>query len=104
MVDAQARPQLLEHLQKSLTVTIHSTRHVICLCVPPAAVLLLAPACACMQCMQRSPSVHRRPHRWVPGTARFVAVGTYARDTGCLQVGAVGAFAFVLLACLICVM
>ncbi|KAI8473700.1 MAG: WD40-repeat-containing domain protein [Monoraphidium minutum] len=49
MVDAQSSPQILEHLQKSLTVTIHSTR-------------------------------------WIPGTARFVAVGTYARNTGCIQV------------------
>ncbi|KIZ04239.1 WD repeat-containing protein 92 [Monoraphidium neglectum] len=49
MVDAQSQPQILEHLNKSLTVTIHSTR-------------------------------------WIPGTARFVAVGTYARSTGCIQV------------------
>ena len=24
--------------------------------------------------------------RWVPGTAKFVALGEYARNTGCLQV------------------
>eukprot|EP00877_Chromochloris_zofingiensis_P007606 jgi/Chrzof1/3099/Cz12g11200.t1 len=49
MVDACSKPQILEHLQKSLTVTIHSTR-------------------------------------WIPGTASFVAIGQYARSTGCLQV------------------
>ena len=24
--------------------------------------------------------------RWIPGTAKFVALGEYARNTGCLQV------------------
>uniref|UniRef100_A0A7S2QTR2 WD repeat-containing protein 92 n=1 Tax=Chlamydomonas chlamydogama TaxID=225041 RepID=A0A7S2QTR2_9CHLO len=48
-VDAKPRPQILEHLQKSLTVTIYDTK-------------------------------------WIPSSARFVALGSYARNTGCLQV------------------
>eukprot|EP00891_Asterochloris_glomerata_P000233 jgi/Astpho2/233/fgenesh1_pm.00010_%23_7_t len=49
MIDAGDQPQILEHLCKSLVVTIYDTR-------------------------------------WVPSSARFVALGSHARNTGCLQV------------------
>ncbi|KAK9818367.1 hypothetical protein WJX72_011381 [[Myrmecia] bisecta] len=49
MIDAQSRPQILEHLSKSLTVTIYDVK-------------------------------------WIPSSARFVALGTFPRNTGCLQV------------------
>ncbi|KAF8061309.1 WDR92 [Scenedesmus sp. PABB004] len=49
MIDAQDAPQILEHLQKSLTLTLYDTK-------------------------------------WVPGAAKFVAVGQHARGTGALQV------------------
>uniref|UniRef100_A0A7S0VM47 Uncharacterized protein n=1 Tax=Polytomella parva TaxID=51329 RepID=A0A7S0VM47_9CHLO len=48
-MDAQAKPQILEHSNKSLTVTIYETK-------------------------------------WIPSSARFVALGSYARNTGCLQI------------------
>lgn len=49
MVDTKPTPQILEHLSKSLTVTIYDTK-------------------------------------WIPTTARFVALGSYARNTGCMQI------------------
>ncbi|KAL6763097.1 WD40-repeat-containing domain protein [Haematococcus lacustris] len=49
MIDVKPKPQILEHLSKSLTVTIYDTR-------------------------------------WIPGSAKFIALGQYARSTGCLQV------------------
>ncbi|PNW72329.1 hypothetical protein CHLRE_16g672600v5 [Chlamydomonas reinhardtii] len=48
-MDLQNKPQILEHLHKSLTVTLYDCR-------------------------------------WIPGTAKFVTLGSYARNTGCLQV------------------
>ncbi|GMH42793.1 hypothetical protein BSKO_10712 [Bryopsis sp. KO-2023] len=49
MVDYQSKPQILEHLSKSLTVTIYDCK-------------------------------------WIPSSARFVALGSYPKTTGCLQV------------------
>ncbi|MEW5301400.1 MAG: hypothetical protein WDW36_004261 [Sanguina aurantia] len=48
-MDAKPKPQILEHLSKSLTVTIYDTK-------------------------------------WIPSSARFVALGSHARNTGCLQI------------------
>lgn len=49
MLDAKPKPQILEHLAKSLTLTVYETK-------------------------------------WIPGTAKFVALGSYPRNTGSLQV------------------
>eukprot|EP01026_Neomeris_dumetosa_P019824 TRINITY_DN180043_c0_g1_i1.p4 TRINITY_DN180043_c0_g1~~TRINITY_DN180043_c0_g1_i1.p4 ORF type:complete len:106 (-),score=5.50 TRINITY_DN180043_c0_g1_i1:16-333(-) len=49
MVDYKNAPQILEHLSKSLTVTVYETR-------------------------------------WIPTSAKFVAFGSYPRDTGSIQV------------------
>lgn len=48
-MDASAGPQILEHVQKSLAITVYDTK-------------------------------------WVPSSARFCVIGTYARATGCIQV------------------
>eukprot|EP00238_Polyblepharides_amylifera_P004901 CAMPEP_0196593024 /NCGR_PEP_ID=MMETSP1081-20130531/74422_1 /TAXON_ID=36882 /ORGANISM="Pyramimonas amylifera, Strain CCMP720" /LENGTH=86 /DNA_ID=CAMNT_0041916875 /DNA_START=52 /DNA_END=308 /DNA_ORIENTATION=- len=49
MVDANKAPQILEHLNFSLTSTVYDTK-------------------------------------WIPSSSRFVALGSYPRNTGCLQV------------------
>eukprot|EP00899_Mesostigma_viride_P010662 jgi/Mesvir1/19598/Mv09896-RA.2 len=49
MTDATDKPQILEHINKSLTITIYDTK-------------------------------------WIPCSARFVCMGTYARSTGSIQV------------------
>ena len=78
VVDAQSKPRVLELLQKSLTVTIHDTKYV-CGELGSPCFVSLRNNVAC---------------RWIPGTAKFVALGEYARNTGCLQAGPTGAYVF----------
>jgi hypothetical protein len=77
MLDGQARPQILEHLSKSLTLTVYETRCVRLMCAP-----------VCVSCMQALSPACPPPwlHRWIPGSAKFVALGSFARNTGSLQV------------------
>lgn len=79
VVDAQSKPRVLELLQKSLTVTIHDTKYV---CGELGASLFCELVRNNVAC------------RWIPGTAKFVALGEYARNTGCLQAGHTGAYVF----------
>ncbi len=79
MIDAKARPQILEHLSKSLTLTVYETR-----CGSTRADLKLLSSPRCMHaflCPARGVI-----NRWIPGSAKFVALGSYARNTGSLQV------------------
>lgn len=78
VVDAQSKPRVLELLQKSLTVTIHDTKYVCGELQPP-----------CFVCVSVRNDV---ACRWIPGTAKFVALGEYARNTGCLQVRHTGEY------------
>lgn len=80
VVDAQSKPRVLELLQKSLTVTIHDTKYVSGEPQPPCFVRLRNDVA----------------RRWIPGTAKFVALGEYARNTGCLQAGHTGASVFLI--------
>ncbi len=64
-------PQVLELINKSVAFTIHDTKCAACLC--SAAHVALA-----LTALSHA--------RWVPSSARFVALGVYPRATGCLQV------------------
>lgn len=84
-LDAQNRPQILEHLQKSLTVTIYDTR---CVCSGAMSCRASVAVHALFMAVHSllTPCMATVAFRWIPSSARFVALGSYARNTGCLQV------------------
>lgn len=103
MIDAKAKPQILEHLSKPLTVTIYETRSgwgfralgtrlhrgmasfwtLAC----SHGLLFAQPLLCDLSTHMIQTLVHALLCRWVPSSARFVALGSYARNTGCMQVG-----------------
>ena len=72
----QPKPRIVEYAKLSTTVTLH--------CVRSGA------ACVRGRHLLTSPMQQARLSlfrcRWIPDSARLVALGSYARGTGCLQV------------------
>ena len=84
MVDAKNAPQILEHLQKQLQHTCYDVKYAGGRGAARRGTG--AHAAAPRPALTREPRGQTLPCRWVPSSARFVAVGSYPRDTGCLQV------------------
>lgn len=71
MISAQPGPQLLDHLQKSLTCTIYSTK-----CVPPSLPTIIQVPCrGCQRASLASRSMQWHPHAPPPATLPQVDPG-----------------------------
>jgi hypothetical protein len=87
MIEVQDRPQILQHLEKSLNVTIYDTK-----CVFLPIFFLLHCLIVLLKFDHPEYIGQRRIQaacRWMPCSAKFVAIGAHARMTGVFQVGTI---------------